>query len=153
MFKLMNVHIWFSFFVEVLDNWDDTQMLNFLTFTSWWLIFHDNSERKYGLVDRGTNGIKRNRKSFDMPLPIVCRIIFSAHKYTFYDHVHLDRTREITVPAMSWNARDDPGFVIATFQKTGRAVSISYCSLARESHILLVYISMIVLFCFVCLKG
>ncbi|RDX84067.1 Metallophosphoesterase 1, partial [Mucuna pruriens] len=54
------------------------------------------------------------------------------------------RTREITVPAMSWNARDDPGFVIATFQNEGRAVSISYCSLARESHILLVYISVIV---------
>lgn len=88
-----------------------------------------------------------------MPLPIICRIIFSAHRYVFYDHVHLDTTREITVPAMSWNARDDPGFVIATFQMTGRAVSISYCSLARESHILLVYVSMIVLFCLACLKG
>ncbi|KAK7255696.1 hypothetical protein RIF29_29115 [Crotalaria pallida] len=81
------------------------------------------------------------------------RIIFSAHRYAFSDHVHLDRTREITVPAMSWNARDDPGFVIATFHKTGREVSISYCSLARESHILLVYISVIFLFCLVCLKG
>jgi hypothetical protein len=54
---------------------------------------------------------------------------------------------------MSWNARDDPGFVIATFQKTGKAVSISYCSLARESHILIIYFSMIVLFCLACLKG
>ncbi|PNX77710.1 hypothetical protein L195_g033679, partial [Trifolium pratense] len=52
------------------------------------------------------------------------RIIFSAHRCTFSDHVHFDTTREIIVPAMSWNARDDPGFVIATFQKTGKAVSI-----------------------------
>ncbi|XP_057732498.1 uncharacterized protein LOC130947803 [Arachis stenosperma] len=81
------------------------------------------------------------------------RIIFSAHSHSFSDHVHFDQTREITVPAMSWNARDDPGFVFATFQKTGRAISISYCSLARESHILLVYISIMVLFCFFCLKG
>ncbi|MED6160752.1 hypothetical protein PIB30_054326 [Stylosanthes scabra] len=81
------------------------------------------------------------------------RIIFSAHRHAFSDHVHFDQTREITVPAMSWNARDDPGFVFATFQKTGRAMSISYCSLARESHILLVYISIMVLFCFFCLKG
>ncbi|KAL1293594.1 hypothetical protein AAHE18_19G085100 [Arachis hypogaea] len=47
------------------------------------------------------------------------RIIFSAHSHSFSDHVHFDQTREITVPAMSWNARDDPGFVFATFQKTG----------------------------------
>lgn len=34
----------------------------------------------------------------------------------YLDHVHFDKTREIIVPAaMSWNARDDPGFVIATF--------------------------------------
>ncbi|XP_019456121.1 PREDICTED: metallophosphoesterase 1-like [Lupinus angustifolius] len=81
------------------------------------------------------------------------RIIFSAHRYAFSDHIHLDKTREISVPAMSWNARDDPGFVIATFHKTRREVSISYCSLARESHICIVYISMMVLFCFVCLKA
>jgi ethanolamine phosphate phosphodiesterase len=54
---------------------------------------------------------------------------------------------------MSWNARDDPGFVIATFRKTGRDVSISYCSLARESHVLVVYVSIIVMFCLACLKG
>ncbi|CAK8560422.1 unnamed protein product [Lathyrus sativus] len=81
------------------------------------------------------------------------RIIFSAHRYMFSDHVHFDKTREIIVPAMSWNARDDPGFVIATFQKTGRDVNISYCSLARESHILVVYVSIVVLFCLACLKG
>jgi len=74
-------------------------------------------------------------KSFDMPL-IVCRIVFSAQRFTFSDHVHFDKTREIIVPSMSWNARDDPGFVFATFRKTGRDVSISYCSLARESHVL-----------------
>ncbi|WVZ25939.1 hypothetical protein V8G54_004483 [Vigna mungo] len=81
------------------------------------------------------------------------RIIFSAHRYTFSDHVHGDITREISVPAMSWNARDDPGFVIASFQKAGRAVSISHCSLARESQIVLVYISVMFLFCLLCLKG
>jgi len=67
--------------------------------------------------------------------------------------VHFDKTREIIVPAMSWNARDDPGFVIATFRKTGRDVSISYCSLARESHVLVVYVSIIVMFCLACIKG
>lgn len=88
-----------------------------------------------------------------MSLSILCRIIFSAHSYVFSDHVHQDRTPEITVSAMSCNARDDPGFVFATFEKTGRAVSISYCSLARESHILLVYIVIMFLFCLLCLKG
>lgn len=80
------------------------------------------------------------------------RIIFSAHRCMFSDQVHFDKTREIIVPAMSWNARDDPGFVIATFRKTGRDVSISYCSLARESHVLVVYVSIIVMFCLACLK-
>ncbi|KAH1085269.1 hypothetical protein AAZX31_07G036000 [Glycine max] len=59
------------------------------------------------------------------------------------------RTPEITVSAMSCNARDDPGFVFAT---SGRAVSINYCSLVRESHILIVYVSIMFLFCLVCLK-
>lgn len=84
-----------------------------------------------------------------MSLPILCRIIFSAHSYVFSDHVHQDRTPEITVSAMSCNARDDPGFVFAT---SGRAVSINYCSLVRESHILIVYVSIMFLFCLVCLK-
>ncbi|KAG4980768.1 hypothetical protein JHK85_034726 [Glycine max] len=35
-----------------------------------------------------------------------------------------DRTREITVLAMSCNARDEPGFVFTTFEKAGRAMSI-----------------------------
>ena len=84
-----------------------------------------------------------------MSLSILCRIIFSAHSYVFSDHVHQDRTPEITVSAMSCNARDDPGFVFAT---SGRAVSINYCSLVRESHILIVYVSIMFLFCLVCLK-
>ncbi|KAL2336456.1 hypothetical protein Fmac_010902 [Flemingia macrophylla] len=59
------------------------------------------------------------------------RIIFSAHSYEFSDYVHRDGTREITVPAMSWNSRDDPGFVIATFQKAGRAVfNTGQCSVS-----------------------
>ncbi|CAJ1950807.1 unnamed protein product [Sphenostylis stenocarpa] len=41
----------------------------------------------------------------------------------------MDRTREISVPAMSWNARDDPGFVIASFQKAGRADPDRFSSL------------------------
>ncbi|KAI4307366.1 hypothetical protein L6164_030566 [Bauhinia variegata] len=81
------------------------------------------------------------------------RIIFSAHRHEFSDYIHLDKTREVTVPTMSWNAKDDPGFVVATFQKSGKAVSISYCSLARESHILLVYIFIVVILCLACLKG
>ncbi|KAM5575802.1 hypothetical protein ABKV19_014650 [Rosa sericea] len=73
------------------------------------------------------------------------RIVFSAHTQEFYDHFHPDGTREVTVPAMTWNARDDPGFVIATFRRNEGAVSISYCSLARESHILVAYASLLIL--------
>ncbi|KAH1122919.1 hypothetical protein J1N35_006079 [Gossypium stocksii] len=51
------------------------------------------------------------------------RIIFSAHTQEFSDHTHLDGTREVTIPAMTWKVRDDPGFIVATFQrnKTARA--------------------------------
>ena len=70
---------------------------------------------------------------------LVCRIIFSAHTHEFCDHTHADGTREITVPAMTWKARDDPGFVFATFRSGGNTVSVSYCSLARESHVLIAY--------------
>jgi hypothetical protein len=52
----------------------------------------------------------------------------------------------VTVPAMTWNVGDDPGFVVATFHGNRRAVSVSYCSLARESHVLLAYITFVVLF-------
>ncbi|KAK9930574.1 hypothetical protein M0R45_027609 [Rubus argutus] len=40
------------------------------------------------------------------------RIVFSAHTQEFYDHFHPDGTREVTVPAMTWNARDDPGLLL-----------------------------------------
>ncbi|XP_059631406.1 uncharacterized protein LOC132274200 [Cornus florida] len=73
------------------------------------------------------------------------RIVFSAHAHEFCDHIHSDGTREVTVPAMTWDARDDPGFVVATFRKNGGAVTVSYCSLAKESHVLTAYFSILVL--------
>ncbi|KAK2998959.1 hypothetical protein RJ639_023225 [Escallonia herrerae] len=71
------------------------------------------------------------------------RIVFSAHNHKFCDHTHPDGTREITVPAMSWDARNDPGFVVATFRSSGKAVTVSHCLLARESDVLVVYISFV----------
>ncbi|OAY58162.1 metallophosphoesterase 1 [Manihot esculenta] len=73
------------------------------------------------------------------------RIIFSAHTHEFCDHTHSDGTREVTVPAMTWKARDNPGFIIATFHSDRRLVSVSYCSLARESHVLIVYMCFLIL--------
>ncbi|KAJ4950927.1 hypothetical protein NE237_027759 [Protea cynaroides] len=61
------------------------------------------------------------------------KIVFSAHTHRFCDHTHRDGTREVTVPAMNWNARGDPGFIVASFGRN-KAVTISQCSLARESH-------------------
>ncbi|EOY16053.1 Calcineurin-like metallo-phosphoesterase superfamily protein, putative isoform 1 [Theobroma cacao] len=74
------------------------------------------------------------------------RIIFSAHTHEFSDHTHPDGTREVTVPAMTWNARVDPGFIVATFRGNISAVSVTYCSVARESDILIVYTCTLVLF-------
>ncbi|KAG2709287.1 hypothetical protein I3760_05G231800 [Carya illinoinensis] len=74
------------------------------------------------------------------------RIVFSAHTHGFCDHLHPDGTREVTVPAMTWNSGDDPGFVVATFHRNRKAVSVSYCSLARESHVIVAYISFTVVF-------
>nr|XP_023926628.1 metallophosphoesterase 1-like isoform X2 [Quercus suber] len=74
------------------------------------------------------------------------KIVFSAHTHEFCDQLHSDGTREVSVPAMTWNARDDPGFVVATFHRNRRAVSVSYCSLARESHVIIAYVSFVVLF-------
>ncbi|KAK9269987.1 hypothetical protein L1049_025560 [Liquidambar formosana] len=73
------------------------------------------------------------------------RIVFSAHTHEFCVHTHSDGTREVTVPAMTWDARDDPGFVVATFRRNRRVVTVSYCSLARESHLLIAYISVLIL--------
>ncbi|KAK8315141.1 hypothetical protein V6Z12_D01G220200 [Gossypium hirsutum] len=49
------------------------------------------------------------------------RIIFSAHTQEFSDHTHPDGTREVTIPAMTWKVRDDPGFIVATFQRNKSA--------------------------------
>ena len=48
--------------------------------------------------------------------------------------------------------RDEPGFAFTIFEKVGRAVSIRYCFLGRESHILIVYVFIMFLFCLLCLK-
>ncbi|XP_039053223.1 metallophosphoesterase 1-like [Hibiscus syriacus] len=55
------------------------------------------------------------------------RIIFSAHTHEFSDHTHPDGTREVTIPAMTWKVRDDPGFIVATFQRNRSTVSVTYC--------------------------
>ncbi|OMO85822.1 hypothetical protein CCACVL1_09984 [Corchorus capsularis] len=49
------------------------------------------------------------------------RIIFSAHRHEFSDHTHPDGTREVTVPAMTWTVRDDPGFIVATLRENRSA--------------------------------
>ncbi|XP_062097220.1 uncharacterized protein LOC133803264 isoform X2 [Humulus lupulus] len=49
------------------------------------------------------------------------RIIFSAHSHEFSYYTHPDGTYEVSVPAMSWNARDDPGFIFAIFRRNKRA--------------------------------
>ncbi|XP_058085584.1 uncharacterized protein LOC131233026 isoform X2 [Magnolia sinica] len=72
------------------------------------------------------------------------RIVFSAHTHHFCEHIHQDGTREVTVPAMTWFARDDPGFVVVTFGPD-HSMTVSQCSLARESHVLMAYASVLVL--------
>ncbi|XP_068638717.1 uncharacterized protein [Aristolochia californica] len=72
------------------------------------------------------------------------RIVFSAHSHQFCYHIHRDGTREVTVPAMTWNVKNDPGFVVATF-KQNHAFIVSQCSLARESHVLMAYASVLAL--------
>ncbi|KAL5559038.1 hypothetical protein UlMin_035249 [Ulmus minor] len=73
------------------------------------------------------------------------RMVFSAHTHEFSAYTHLDGTYEVAVPPMSWNARDDPGFVLAIFRKNRSAVSISYCSLARESRVIMAYLCVLIL--------
>ncbi|XP_065024746.1 uncharacterized protein LOC135649823 [Musa acuminata AAA Group] len=73
------------------------------------------------------------------------RIVFSAHTHNFCDHTHSDGTREITVPAMTWAARQKPGFVFVNFRQN-KAVSVSHCSLASERHVILTYIIFFMLF-------
>jgi len=74
------------------------------------------------------------------------RMIFSAHSHKFCDRTHSDGTREITVPAMSWDARNDPAFVVATFKRNDRIVIIRHCALAKESNVLIAYFSVVVVF-------
>ncbi|XP_064938872.1 uncharacterized protein LOC135593009 isoform X2 [Musa acuminata AAA Group] len=73
------------------------------------------------------------------------RIVFSAHTHSFCDHTHSDGTREITVPAMTWAARQKPGFVFVNFRQN-KAVSVSHCSFASERHVILTYIIFFMLF-------
>lgn len=72
------------------------------------------------------------------------RIVFTAHTHRFCDRTHYDGTREITVPTLTWNGRDDPGFVIATFGRNN-TIMLNRCFLARESHVLMAYILVLIL--------
>eukprot|EP01018_Ginkgo_biloba_P038619 Gb_34856 [translate_table: standard] len=72
------------------------------------------------------------------------RIVFTAHTHRFCDRTHYDGTREITVPTMTWNMRDDPGFVVATFGRDN-VVMIQQCFLARESQVFMGYVLVLML--------
>ncbi|KAK6938174.1 hypothetical protein RJ641_031682 [Dillenia turbinata] len=63
------------------------------------------------------------------------RIVFSALSHDFCDRLHLDGTREVTVPVMTWAAKEDPGFVIAIFKRNGM-ISVTGYTFARESYVL-----------------
>ncbi|KAL4557242.1 hypothetical protein LXL04_035415 [Taraxacum kok-saghyz] len=71
------------------------------------------------------------------------RMVFSAHAQSFSDRIHPDGTREIVVPAMSWDAgNDNPAFVAVTFRKNGTSAIVSHCKLAGKSHVLMFYVSL-----------
>lgn len=72
------------------------------------------------------------------------RMVFSAHAQSFSDRIHPDGTREIVVPAMSWDTGKNPAFVAVTFRKNKNATSaiVSHCKLAGRSHVLLFYMSL-----------
>ncbi|KAJ0796366.1 putative calcineurin-like phosphoesterase domain, ApaH type, metallo-dependent phosphatase [Helianthus annuus] len=74
------------------------------------------------------------------------RMIFSAHTQTFSDRVHPDGTREIVVPAMSWDAGNNPAFVSVTFRHNGTTAIVSHCRLAGKLHVLLLYTSLFFVF-------
>ncbi|XP_076904529.1 uncharacterized protein LOC143560005 [Bidens hawaiensis] len=74
------------------------------------------------------------------------RIIFSAHTQTFVNRVHPDRTREIVVPTMSWDAGENPAFVGVTFRRNGTVAIVSHCRLAGKLHVVLLYTSLFVIF-------
>ncbi|KAI3508072.1 hypothetical protein L1887_23072 [Cichorium endivia] len=70
------------------------------------------------------------------------RMVFSAHAQSFSDRIHPDGTREIVVPAMSWDGGKNPAFVAVTFRKNGTSAIVSHCKLAGRSHVLLFYVSL-----------
>ncbi|KAF3775174.1 Metallophosphoesterase 1 [Nymphaea thermarum] len=72
------------------------------------------------------------------------RVVFSAHTHVFGDHIHKDGTREVSVPTMAWDVTEEPGFVMASFGEN-EGVAISHCSLARQSYVLMAYVSLLVL--------
>lgn len=72
-------------------------------------------------------------------------MVFSAHSHEFSVHFHSDGICEVTVPAMTWNAKGDPGFVFAVFRRNKIDVSVSYCSLASESGVIRAYIYILTL--------
>lgn len=78
------------------------------------------------------------------------RIVFTAHTHRFCDRTHYDGTREITVPTLTWSGRDDPGFVVATFGRND-AIKIQRCFLARESHVLMAYVLVLISLLFIAL--
>ncbi|KAF5746814.1 metallophosphoesterase 1-like [Tripterygium wilfordii] len=43
------------------------------------------------------------------------------------DITHSDGAHEITVPAMTWKAKDDPGFLVATFRKDRKGDKMASC--------------------------
>ncbi|GJT89063.1 metallophosphoesterase 1-like protein [Tanacetum coccineum] len=64
--------------------------------------------------------------------PRMCFI--HAHAQTFSDRTHPDGTREIVVPAMSWDTGKDPEFVAVTFRRNGTYALVSHCKLSGRSH-------------------
>ncbi|KAK9075277.1 hypothetical protein SSX86_003599 [Deinandra increscens subsp. villosa] len=74
------------------------------------------------------------------------RMIFSAHTQTFSDRIHPDGTREIVVPAMSWDGGKKPAFVAVTFRRNGTTAIVSHCKLAGKLHVLVLYISLFFVF-------
>ncbi|CAN6483803.1 unnamed protein product [Victoria cruziana] len=72
------------------------------------------------------------------------RVVFSSHTHAFGDHIHKDGTLEVSVPTMAWDVTAEPGFVMASFGGN-QGVAINHCSLARQSYVLVAYVSLLVL--------
>ncbi|CAK9195422.1 unnamed protein product [Sphagnum troendelagicum] len=67
------------------------------------------------------------------------RLVLNGHTHRWCDHIHEDGTREITVSSLTWRNRDDPSFVIATFDANS-SIHIQHCMLAHESTVLTIYL-------------